>query len=459
MKNYDMIVIGSGAGASVVENALAHDLSVALVDKGPLGGTCLNLGCIPSKMLVYPADRIVEIKQAEKFGIQAEIKDIDFNAIMERMRIKVRDGEMHVRQAIRLSEDLDFYEGEGHFIGDSALEVRGKKIRGDKIVIAAGARPYIPQGIGLENVGYLTNESVLGLTVRPRSMIILGGGYIAAEYGHFFSAMGTKVMVLQRNVRLLPGEEPKVSELLATEMRKRMDILTNTEVVQVRAGGEGCLVTAKEAPSGKAKEFSAESLLVVAGRQSNSDLLAVDKTGVETGKKGFIKVDEYLRTNKDNIWAFGDIIGKQMFRHVANREALIAFNNAVHEGKQKMDYSAVPHAIFTYSEIASVGLREEDARAQYGAEALLVGSAAYSDVAMGDAMMETAGFAKAILDRKKGNILGFHIIGPHASILVQEVINAMASGGDIRMLARGIHIHPALPEVVPAVFNNLREIV
>ena len=290
-------------------------------------------------------------------------------------------------------------------------------------------------------------------------MIILGGGYIAAEYGHFFAAMGTKVTVLQRNVRLLPGEEPEVSELLAKEMRKRMDILTGTEVVQVKEGGEGRLVTAKDSTSGKTKEFSAECLLVVAGRQSNADLLRVDKTGVETDKKGFIKVDEYLRTNKDNIWAFGDIIGKQMFRHVANREALLAFNNAVHEGKQKMDYSAVPHAIFTYPEIASVGLRQEEAIAQYGAESLLVGSAAYSDVAMGDAMMETAGFAKAIVERKKGSILGFHIIGPHASILVQEVINAMASGGDIRMLARGMHIHPALPEVVPAAFSNLREIV
>ena len=366
---------------------------------------------------------------------------------------------MHVRQAIKLSDDLDFYEGEGHFIGDSALEVRGKKIRGDKIVIAAGARPFIPQDMGLENIGYLTNESVLGLTVRPHSMIILGGGYIAAEYSHFFAAMGTKITVLQRNVRLLPAEEPEVSELLANEMRKRMDILTQTEVVQVKAGGEGCLVTAKDASSGKTKEFSAEFLLVVAGRQSNAGLLAVDKTGVESDGKGFIKVDEFLRTNKDNIWAFGDIIGKQMFRHVANREALIAFNNAVHEVKQKMDYSAVPHAIFTYPEIASVGLREKEAIAQYGAESLLVGSAAYSDVAMGDAMMETAGFAKAIVNRKKGSILGFHIIGPYASILVQEVINAMASGGDIRMLALGMHIHPALPEVVPAVFSNLREII
>jgi len=256
MTNYDVMVIGSGAGAIVAENALAHGLSVALVDKGPLGGTCLNLGCIPSKMLVYPADRIVEIEQAKKFGIHAEIQDIDFSAIMERMRMKVRQGEHQVRESIRLSDSLDFYEGEGRFVGDSTLEVKGKKISAKKIFIAAGARPFIPEGIGLEDLGYLTNESVLGLNERPASMIIIGGGYIAAEYGHFFAAMGTKVTVLQRNRRLLPQEEPELGDLLLAEMRKRMDILTGTEVVRVKTVVGGCLATGKETHSGKTKEFS-----------------------------------------------------------------------------------------------------------------------------------------------------------------------------------------------------------
>lgn len=456
--NYDVMVIGTGAGALVAENAVAHGLSVALVDKGPLGGTCLNVGCIPSKMLVYPADRIVEIEQAEKFGIHAGIQRIDFSAIMERMRMKVRSGEQHVREAIKLSDSLDFYEGEGRFVADSTLEVKGKKISAKKIFIAAGARPIIPKGIGLEDVGYLTNESVLGLKERPESMIVIGGGYIAAEYGHFFAAMGTKVTVLQRNKRLLPQEEPELGDLLLAEMRKRMEIRTGTEVVRVKAVEEGCLVTGNETLSGKTKEFSAQTILVVAGRRSNADLLRVDETGVETDGTGFIKVDAYLRTNKENIWAFGDIIGKEMFRHVANREASVAFNNAAHDAKQKMDYSAAPHAVFTYPEIASVGLREEEAVAQYGPGSVLVGRADYSDVAMGDAMMEVAGFAKAVVNREKGNILGFHIIGPYASILIQEVINAMASGEDIRMLARGMHIHPALPEVVQAAFSNLREV-
>jgi dihydrolipoamide dehydrogenase len=164
-----MIVIGSGAGSIVLKRPCPW-LSVALVDKGPLGGTCLNVGCIPSKMLVYPADRIMEIEQAKRLGIHAEIQEIDFKAIMERMRMKVRKGEQEVRESVNLSDELDFYEGEGHFVGDSTLEVKGKKISGKKIFIVAGARPFIPEGIGLESTRYLTNETLLSLEERPEGM-------------------------------------------------------------------------------------------------------------------------------------------------------------------------------------------------------------------------------------------------------------------------------------------------
>lgn len=457
MREYDVIVIGSGAGSIIVENALRHALSVALVDKGPLGGTCLNLGCIPSKMLIYPADRIVEIREAKKLGIHARIETIDFGLIMDRMRKKVRTSAGHIREGVSRTEALDFYEAQGHFIGDSTLNVNGEKIRGKKIFIAAGARPQIPSDIGLEHVEYLTNESVLDLKDLPKSMIIIGGGYIAAEYGHFFSAMGTEVTVIQRNTMFLPDEEPELSNRLLEAMRKRMVIRTGTEAVDVKATKEGYTVTGKEKQSDRSKEFSAQTILVVTGRQSNADLLEVDKAGVKTDAENFIIVDDYLQTNKKNIWAFGDIIGKEMFRHVANREASVVWQNAIEGERRKMDYHASPHAVFSSPEIASVGMKEHEARARYGAKGILVGTAAYSDVAMGEAMMEQSGFAKAIIDRGKGTIIGFHIVGPSASILIQEVINTMAIGGDIRLLAHGMHIHPALSEVVVSALGNLEK--
>ncbi len=451
---YDVIIIGSGSGSIVVERALTSGLKVALIDKGPLGGTCLNVGCIPSKMLIFPADVIVEIQEAEKLGITADVKTINFNLIMDRMRKTVKEGQEEIKHSITHAKDLDFYEDGAYFTGDYTLMVKGEEIKGEKIFIVSGARPLIPPIKGIETCEYLTNENVLALTERPESLIIIGGGYIAAEYGHFFAAMGTKVTILQRGDRLLPNEEPEISDLLKKEMKKRMEIHMDTEAVEVKKNKNAYTVIGKEVRTGRKKEFTAEKIMVAAGRKSNADLLKVENTGVETDKRGYIKVNEYLETTKPNIWAFGDAIGKQMFRHVANTEADIAWHNSLHEKKIPMDYAAAPHAVFSCPQIASVGLTEEQARKEHD---ILVGKAPYSRVAKGMAMMEDKGYAKAIVDKKSWKILGFHIIGPHASILIQEVINAMATGGSIESIGKGMHIHPALSELVLATLGNLRE--
>jgi dihydrolipoamide dehydrogenase len=454
LREYDVIVIGSGSGMMIVDEALTQGLKVALVDKGPLGGTCLNVGCIPSKMLIYPADVITEVQEAKRLGITAEIMNIDFNSIMDRMRRSVQEGQDHMRRGIRDSRNLDFYEAEGHFIEDYTMEVKGEKIRGQKIFIVAGARPSIPPIKGIDRIDYLTNESVLKLNKSPRSMAIVGGGYIAAEYSHFFAAMGTKVTILQRNIRLVPDEEPEISELLRRELGKRMDIYTNTEVTEAKKIGDNCIVVGRDRGTRREKSFEVEKVMIASGRTSNADLLKVENTGVEVDERGFIKANEYLETNKKNIWALGDVIGKEMFKHVANREAGIAWHNSMHEHKVKMDYLAAPHAVFSHPQIASVGLTEEQAKKDHK---ILVGKARYFDVAKGEAMMETEGFAKAIIERDTGKVLGFHIIGPEAPTVIQEVINAMANQGDIWSINQGMHIHPALPELILAAFQDLRE--
>jgi mycothione reductase len=453
MKEYDVIVIGSGCGMNIVDEALAHGLSVALVDRGPLGGTCANLGCIPSKMLIFAAARIAEIQEARKLGIEAEIRNIDFNFIMERMRKFIRENQEHMKQGLSHAENLDFYEGEGHFVDDYTIKVNGEKIKGDKIFIASGSRPLIPPIKGLNSVDFLTNETVLQLKERPESLIIIGGGYIAVEYGHFFAAMGTKVTMLEMADRLVLAEEPEIAEVLKEKLSRRMDIYTGVQAEEVKENGRGVTVIAKDAKSGVKKEFTAQRILVAVGRRSNADLLKVGNTGVEVDKRGFVKVNEYLETAKKNIFAVGDANGQQMFTHVANKEAMLAANNSIHGGKLKMDYSAAPHAVYSHPQIASVGMTEEAARK---AHKVLVGKAGYSDVAQGEAMMEKNGFAKAVVEAGTGKILGFHIIGPYAPILIQEVINVMASGGGIDQIQTGIHIHPAITELIPALLNNLK---
>ncbi|MBU7032624.1 MAG: dihydrolipoyl dehydrogenase, partial [Theionarchaea archaeon] len=413
MKEYDVVVIGSGSGAIIASRALAHNQSVALVDKGPLGGTCLNVGCIPSKMLIYPADVVAGIQEAKKLGISAEITHIDFKTIMERMRKVVTEGQDEMRAGIASTEELDFYETEAFFTGDHTLDVGGKSISGDKIFIVSGARPLIPSIKGIDEVNYITNETVLHLKECPESLLIIGGGYIAAEYGHFFAAMGSHVTILQRGSRLVPNEEPEISDILKKKMESRMEIHTNTEAEEVQKENDLYSVIGKDTTTGQRKEFTVKQIMVAAGRRSNADVLQVQNTGVATDRRGYIKTNDYLETTKENIWALGDAIGKQMFRHVANREADIAWGNSQGE-KRAMDYTPTPHAVFSYPQIASVGLTEAEAKTDHH---ILVGRARYSDVAKGMAMMETEGFAKAIIDRETWTILGFHIIGPHAPIL------------------------------------------
>ncbi|HUI45865.1 MAG TPA: dihydrolipoyl dehydrogenase [Nitrospirota bacterium] len=458
MKEYDIIVVGSGSGTNLIDDALEHNKTVALVDKGPVGGTCLNVGCIPTKLIIFPADRIMEIREAEKFGITAEIMKIDFAAIMARMRASVKQGHDHIQEALAKAENFDFYFGEAHFTGAYTLQVNDKEIRGKTLFLASGARPYIPSIKGIESSEYLTNETALQLTEKPESLVIIGGGYIAVEFAHFFDAVGTKVTILQRNSRLVPEEEPEVSKLLKAALSRRMTIYTDTEAIEIRQTGKVTTVVAKERKTGKQREITARHVLIAAGRKSNADALMVGNTGVKTNEKGYIIVDEFFETTKKNIWAFGDAIGKKMFRHAANHEVELVWHNAVHGKKSRMNYLTVPHAVFSWPEIASVGLTQEQAATMVGLKDLLVGVAMYSDVARGEAMMETEGFVKAIVHRKTAKILGFHIIGPQASILIQEVVNAMAADGNIWSLAKGIHIHPALSEVILKAFGKLEEI-
>jgi len=456
LENFDVLVIGAGSGMIVASNAVASGLKTALVESGPMGGTCLNRGCIPSKMLIYPADVIAAIREAQELGITAAISWVDFRQIMKRMRELVREDSGNQARGVEATPEITWFKDVGWFVSDYTMEVGGHEIRAEKIFIVSGAKPGIPPIAGIKNVNYLTSDTVLELEAQPKSMVIIGGGYIAAEYGHFFSAMGTEVTIVQRNPKFLPAEEPEVSELLKEEMAKRMAIFTNYEAVEVTGKKGVKTLRAKSRVDGSFKEFSGEALLVAAGRVPNSDVLKPQKTGVELDERGYIKVNEYLETGKKNIWAFGDALGKHMFKHVANYEAEIAWHNAVHDHKMEMDYSAVPHAVFTHPQVASVGLKEEEAKKM--GYRILVGKAFYRDTAQGAAMGYPKGFVKVIVEHETGKILGGHIVGPHASILIQEVVNAMAFGDKtFEPIVRAMHIHPAMPEVVQRAFDSLRE--
>lgn len=448
-----MIVLGAGdVGLGIVFKAASAGLKVALVDKGHFGGTCVNSGCVPSKTLIYTADRVVEANENIKLGISSKVKNVDFGTVMQRMRRVVASGRTSIKKAVEGTKNIDFINREAHFIDEHTLETGQDKIRGKKIFIASGARPSVPPIKGLDTIGYLTNESLLAMKKRPESMVFIGGGFIALEYAHFFSALGTRVIVVDRNRTLLSFEEPEISELLKKELEKRIELHLGVETLGVEQAGNGYEVLVRDTGSGRKKRILAEAVMVSAGRKSNADLLKPEKAGLQTDAANFIKVNEYLQTNKKHIWAVGDAIGRAMFTHAGDKEAELAWHNATHRKKRRMDFEFVPHAVYTSPQIASVGMTEQQARKDHE---ILVGRARYFDTVMGEAMLEREGLAKAVVEKGTGKILGFHIIGLHAAILIQEVVNAMINRGDVKSITGCMHIFPALSNVVPETFDNL----
>ncbi len=455
MEKFDVTVVGSGSGMLVASAAVEQGYKVALVEGGKIGGTCINVGCVPSKMLIYPADIATTIQNAAKIGIKANLSEVDFQNIMNRMHTLVLHDTGHQAAAVQATPNLTWFREQGEFISDYTMQVGSHTITSKVFFITSGARTALPLIKGITNVDYLTSDTVLDLKAQPKSIVIVGGGYVGLEYGHFFSAIGTKVAVIQRHSRILPEEEPEISELLRQELKGRIDFYTDFEAQEVRQQNGVKTLVAKSRIDGTIREFSAEALMVATGRVSNADLLKPEKTGVKLDDHNFIAVNEYLETTKKHIYAFGDAIGKQMFKHAANYEAGLVWHNSTHDHKVKMDYSATPHAVFTYPQIASVGLKQEEAKKFYN---ILVGIAYYRDTAMGAAMGNPEGFVKVITEKQTGKILGAHIIGPEASVLIQEITNAMVTPpGDFGPIARGMHIHPALNEVVQNAFGSLQD--
>jgi dihydrolipoamide dehydrogenase len=415
LKQYDLIVIGSGAGMNVASDAYQQGMKVGVLDNGPIGGTCLNRGCIPTKIILYPADVIQMLREAEKVGVQAKVEKVDFGLIMKRMHDLVDEDVSNMEKGVKSAwgHGLDFYNGTGKFVGEKVIEVNGEKITAPMILIAAGTREYIPDIPGLKKAGFLTSTTALELKKAPKSLVIIGGGYIAAEFGHFFDAVGTKVKIVGRNKYLVPQEEPEVSLELKRRLKQRMKVYTDHEVLKAGIENGEKFVVARDRKTGKQYRIRGEEILVAVGRISNADLFMPEKSGIETTGKGWIKIDRYMRSNVPGIFAIGDAIGRNLFRHTANYEAGVAWKNMMAESEddmEELDEHAVPHAVFTYPEIASVGMREADAIENK--KLVMVGEASYTDAIKGYAMGDDGkSFVKVILDARNRKILGAHAIG------------------------------------------------
>lgn len=454
MKEYDIIVIGAGAGVKISSPASKLGQKVALVEKGPLGGTCLNRGCIPSKMLIHPADVAVEIEEADRFSIEVDLDyKVRWRELVERVAKEIDEESASINPAVEKNPNLDWYKDEAYFVSDKVLQVGAEQITAEKIIITAGTRPHVPSIPGLANTPYLTSTEALRLKDQPKRLTVLGGGYIGCELAHFYGALGTQIQMVVRGDRLLKNEDDEIAGEFMRVFADRYDVYFDHNPVRVEFKNNLFYVYTEF--QGAEVVLESEQLLVATGRVPNSDVLKLaENTSISLNNQGFVNVNEFFETSQAGVWAYGDIIGKYQFRHSANYEGERLFKNLfTAEGKQPMNYHAMPHAVFSYPQVAGVGATEEELKAaniDY-----VVGHRKYIQSGMGMALRSDHGFVKILADRQSRKLLGAHIVGREASTLIHELIYAMRHGATTDDVLNTIHIHPALSELVPKAVQSI----
>ncbi|MCY3562995.1 MAG: mycothione reductase [Acidimicrobiia bacterium] len=446
MRNFDLMIIGTGSGNSVI--GPEHDgWEIAVVERGPFGGTCLNVGCIPSKMFVYAAEMAELASDSDRLGVHTRFEGADWPAIRDRIfgRIDpIAAGGRSYREGL---PNVTVYTGSGRFTGHKEVAVGDEVITADRIVIAVGGRPTLPPAPGLAECGYHTSDTVMRLDELPDRLLVIGAGYIAAELGGVMGAFGSTVTFLLRGDTFLRREDHDISSRFTAAYSRRFDVRTHTRILGARREN-GEVVISLEGPEGESSELWGDELLVATGRRPNSDQLDVEAGGIEIDSRGFVVTDEQLRTSAEGVWALGDITNPVQLKHVANHEARVVRHNLTDPDiPATVDHRFIPHAVFGYPQIASVGLTEQECRRRdipYVSHVQPYAAAAY-----GWAMEDTDSVAKVIAHAETRRLLGAHIIGPQAPTLIQQLIQGMHFDLTVDQMARGqYYIHPALPEVI-----------
>ena len=443
MTHYDLIIIGAGSGNSI-PTPEHDDMSIAIIEKGKFGGTCMNVGCIPTKMYVYAADVAYQATHSQKLGLEGEITNVDWQSIVDRVFTNRIDKIAEGGEAYRRGDEtpnITVYDQHAEFIAEKTIKVGDDIITGDEIVIATGSRPQIPEAIANSGATFHTNETIMRVPEQPKSLIIVGGGFIAMEFAHVFDGLGTDVTIVNRSETLLRFTDKDISDRFNVQARERFTVKTGINVTGLVDTAHGIKATFD---NGSTQE--ADAILVATGRIPNGDLMNLASAGIDMHDDGRIKVDEFGRTTADGVWALGDVSSPYMLKHVANAETKAVRHNMLHpEDMKPMPHKHVPAAIFTHPQIAYVGMTEEEASKNHD---ITVKVQNYGDVAYGWAMEDQDGICKLIADKNSGRLLGAHFYGPQASTLIQQMITVMAYDIDVRDFAQNQYwIHPALAEV------------
>jgi pyruvate/2-oxoglutarate dehydrogenase complex dihydrolipoamide dehydrogenase (E3) component len=440
-KHYDAIVIGSGQGGNPLAAALTgRGERVVLIESGPLGGTCVNTGCTPTKTMIGSAQIAHYARNAGRWGVRAGAVSVDLPAILKRKEAIVSGMRSGWEQSLGGPGQPQLVRGRAKFVGPKQVQVGGHVLEGERVFIDAGTRPAIPKIAGLDAVPYLTNVSLLELTQVPEHLVVLGGGYVGLEFGQMFRRFGSEVTVVHRGERVLPNEDEDVT----AEMQKVLEgegvrFLPKASATKAQASGGRVKVTMESGES-----VNGSHLLVATGRAPNTEDLDLEKTGVETNQRGFIVVNDRLETSAPGIWALGDVTGGPAFTHISYNDFQIIYGNVYEDKNLSTKTRLVPYALYMDPTLGRVGMTEKAARGS--GKKLKIGKLPMTRVARARERGETAGFMKLVVDAETDLILGASILSVEGGELVQILSTLMLAGKPYTLLKGAIYIHPTLAE-------------
>ena len=439
-KQFDLAIIGGGAAGLVIASVSAQlGLKVCLIEqKDKLGGDCLHTGCIPSKSLIQVAKVAHQCRQAERFGLSSHMDEIDLGRIADHVQSIIDEIQPHDDPERFREYGCDVRFGQASFVNSQQLAINRETISAQRFVIATGSRPFIPPIEGLDQVPYLTNESLFSLRSLPRRLAVLGGGPIGLEMAQAFSRLGSQVQIIERLPQLLPLEDPEITALLQTHLiSEGIEVSTETEIIRATKTATEIVLQSKQG-----QQFSCDALLIAVGRRPDIESLKLQAAGVKFSPKGIL-VDKRMRSSQKHIFACGDVCGPFAFTHMAEYQAGIVIGNVVFRLPRKADYRVVPKVTFTDPELASVGLSEAQAIAQ-GIKPLVL-RFPFKDIDRGITDRQQVGMSKLVVH--KNRLIGATIFGPHAGELIHELCLAMKTGTKISELSATIHAYPSLSQI------------
>ena len=455
MPHHDAIVIGTGqSGPALARRLVAAGQKVAVIERKLFGGTCVNTGCTPTKTLVASAYAAFLARRAADYGVTiGGPVGVDMKAVKARKDAVVAPSRQGVERSLKTLEGCTVYEGHARFVGEKKVAVNGIELEADRIFINVGARASIPPIAGLEHLPYLTNSSMMDIDFLPPHLVILGGSYIGLEFGQVYRRFGSEVTVIELGPRLISREDEDVSRAVADFLKEEgTDVRVDSKVIEVEKQGNSIAV--KIESGGRISQVVGSHLLVAIGRRPNTDDLGLDKAGIATDARGYIQVDDQLRTSVPGIWALGDCNGRGAFTHTSWNDFEIVAANLLDNDPRRVSDRITAYALYTDPPLGRAGMTEAEVR-KTGKPALIA-TMAMEDVSRAYEKGETKGFMKILVDRDSKQILGASLLGLAGDEVIHCILDIMYAKAPYTVLQRAMHIHPTVSEFIPTMLGDLK---